>query len=273
MQKIQEALTKGRIFIDGAMGTELYKRGLTQDPATVNETNPQDIIAIHKEYLAAGADIITSNTFGTYSHKYENYAALIESAMDHGRTALEGQANKWLALDLGPTGQMLEPYGNMTEEECLQIYRNSVQAGAPKADLIIIETMISLTEMEIAVTAAKESNLPIFATMTFDAKGRTMMGDTMASMVELLTNLGVSAIGMNCGFGPDMYQAFAAELATLTTLPVVIQPNAGLPDAAGKYNLPPDAFAEAMKLVGAQILGGCCGTSPAHIAAMVKARP
>ena len=272
VQDILEALRRRPLFLDGAMGTELHKRGHTQDPVLINLSAPQDITAVHGEYLAAGADIITANTFGAYSHKYENYVALIEAAMENGRKAMEGYTDKWLALDFGPTGQMLEPYGDMTEEECLEIYKNAVKAGTGKADLIIIETMMSIAELEIAITAAKEAKLPIFATMTFNAQGRTMMGDTVASMVENLTRLEVDAIGMNCGFGPDMYQPLANELAALTGLPIIIQPNAGLPDEKGLYSLSPEEFAESMKTVDAQVLGGCCGTSPAHIAALVKSR-
>ena len=273
MSTIHHLLTQHTIFIDGAMGTQLQQRGLHQDPAQLNLTAASDIIAIHREHLAAGADIITANTFGAYTHKHDNAAQLIKAAIAHGRAALEGQPNKFLALDLGPTGLMLEPYGDTTEEECYAIFKAAVDAGAPGSDLILIETMMDLTELKLAVTAAKEADLPIFATMTFDQNGRTMMGNSISDMVQLLEALEVTAIGMNCGFGPDAYIPLAQELKGQTKLPIVIQPNAGMPvtesDGSIRYDLTAQDFAAAVASMGVKIMGGCCGTSPAHIAALV----
>ena len=275
MDTIHDLLKQRHVFFDGAMGTELQKRGKPEDPALLNLSAPEDIIAIHREYLAAGADILTANTFGAYTHKHENAAEIIKAAISHGRTALAGQKGKWLALDLGPTGLMLEPYGDTTEEECRQIYDDAVKAGAENgADLILIETMMDLAELEIAITAAKATGLPVFATMSFDKNGRTMMGASIADMVTLLEDLGVDALGMNCGFGPDVYAGLAAELTSKTKLPVIIQPNAGMPttsaSGAAEYSLTPEDFAAAMGTMDAKIMGGCCGTSPAHIEALVK---
>jgi len=286
MDNIIDLLARRHVFFDGAMGTELQKRGLRDDPAVLNLTADADIIGIHREYILAGADIITANTFGAYSHKYKNAAEIIKAAISHGRTALESQANKWLALDLGPTGLMLAPYGDTTCEECFRIFAEAVQAGADSgADLILIETMMDLAEMELAVKAAHKTGLPVFATMSFDKNGKTMMGAAVDDMIELLEGLDVDAIGMNCGFGSDVYVPLAADLSGKTKLPVMVQPNAGIPlstlDAAAggeakgqfitaQYNLTIDDFAETMASMDAKILGGCCGTSPAHIAALVR---
>ena len=283
MAKFMDLLAAGRIIFDGAMGTELQKRGLNQDPAMLNLSHPEAIIDIHRQYLAAGADILTANTFGAYIHKHENAADMIKAAMLHGREALKGHPAKWLALDLGPTGLMLEPYGDTTQEECYKIFEEAVTLGAAcGADLILIETMMDLAELELAVTASKKTGLPVFATMSFDKNGRTMMGASLEDMAQLLERLGADTIGMNCGFGPDVYIELAAKLAGITKLPIIVQPNAGMPLPAeldparpgeflpARYSLTAEDFAKAMAAVDAAILGGCCGTSPAHIAALIR---
>jgi len=291
--------TKATIF-DGAMGTELQKRGLHKDPALLNLSHPNEIIAIHQEYLAAGADVITANTFGAYSHKHDNAAELIRAAISNGRQAIkraEGTSPfhakprmtkdspfaPQLALDLGPTGLMIEPYGDTSEEECYQIFKETVRVGIDcGVDLILIETMMDLTELKLAVTVAKETSLPVFATMSFDKNGRTMMGADLDSMVSLLEGLNVDALGMNCGFGPDIYVGLATELSKTTELPIIIQPNAGMPvteetasvpsgsDVSVRYNLTPDDFAKTMVSMNVNVMGGCCGTTPEHIAALAQ---
>jgi len=276
MSNLLKALSSRKILFDGAMGTELQKQGLREDPAVLNLTHPEKIIGIHIQYLEAGADVITANTFGAYSHKYSNYDHMIKAAISHGRKALEGYPGKWLAFDLGPTGLMLEPYGDTTEDECRLIYEEAIQTGVSLgADVILIETMMDLAELSIAVTAAKKTGLPVFATMSFDKTGRTMMGATIQDMVTLLEGLNVDALGMNCGFGPNIYASLAAELRSLTKLPIMIQPNAGLPITGNDsshvyYDLSVEDFAQATAAINADIIGGCCGTSPAHIAALVK---
>ena len=277
MKKKFDLHARGHIIIDGAMGTELQKRGLRLDPALHNQRNPDIITEIHREYLEAGADILTANTFGAYTHKYDNAEEIIKAAMSSGQAAIDGQPDKWLALDMGPTGLMLEPYGDTTHEECLEIFNRAADSGVKcGADLIIIETMMDLAELELAIKAAKQTNLPILATMSFDKNGVTMMGVSINDMVQSLEKLDVDAIGMNCGFGPDLYTKLVAELASKTSMPIVVQPNAGLPvtsPVAGEgtsYSLTPDDFADAMAAMNAKFLGGCCGTSPVHIEALVK---
>ncbi|MCL2360333.1 MAG: homocysteine S-methyltransferase family protein [Defluviitaleaceae bacterium] len=259
------------IFFDGAMGTELHRRGITGDPAILNLTHPQDIIDIHREYLEAGADILTANTFGCYSHKHENAADMIKAAISHGRKALAGYPGRRLALDLGPTGLILEPYGDTTKEECRHIFEEAISHG-DSCDLILIETMMDLTELKLAVITAKKTGLSVYATMSFEKNRRTMMGATIQDMIDLLEGLGVDALGLNCGFGPETYESF---FPLKTKLPIILQPNAGLPQVGEPgtppfYNLSPEDFANTMASLDVSYMGGCCGTSPAHIKALVK---
>ena len=263
------------IFFDGGTGTELQKHGITDNPATVNITHPQIITEIHSAYVQAGANIITANTFGAYSHKIDNFAQVITRAMENARAATHEKC--LVTLDMGPTGLTLEPYGDTPAETAAEIFAATISHGVKNgADIILIETMMDLNELEIAVTAAKATKLPVYATMSFDPTGRTMYGANIKNMVELLTRLKVDAMGINCGQGLDGYKTIIADLLRLTDLPVIVQPNAGLPEmvnGAATYTLPPQDFAAFMADIsnmGVKILGGCCGTTPAHIAAMVE---
>ena len=273
MAKLLTALSARKLLFDGAMGTQLQKRGLTQDPVLLNLTHAKQVTEVHRAYLEAGADIIIANTFGAYKHKHDNFKDIIHAALTNARAAMQGTHDKWLALDLGPTGLMLEPYGDATPEECADIYSATIDTGVSQGvDLILIETMMDLTELEIAVTSAKATGLPVFATMTFDKNGRTMMGASIKDMVSLLEGLGADAIGMNCGFGPDIYANLAKELRLATSLPTIIQPNAGLPttapDGSSGYDLTVSDFVKIVSQIDANIIGGCCGTSPEHIAGL-----
>ena len=267
------------LFFDGGTGTELQKLGITDSPVVANITHPQAIQRVHHAYLQAGANIITANTFGAYCHKHNNFKQIISAAFDNARTAIANispHTNTLVVLDLGPTGLMLEPYGDIPVSEMASIYQKTITHGvASGADAILIETMMDLNELEIAVTEAIKSNLPILATMSFDVNGRTMYGASIKDMVNLLEHLKADAIGINCGHGLAGYKTQVAELTNLTKLPVIVQPNAGLPEiknGMAKYNLSPIEFAEfmaEMSNLGVKILGGCCGTTPAHIAEMV----
>ena len=268
-------------IFDGAMGTALLARGFYGDPVLVNASDADAITEIHREYIHAGATVITTNTFGAYCHKYENAAALIQAATGHAKAAIRAtgaQGKVKVALDMGPLGEMLAPFGDMTQEDAYAIFLHSAEAGAQSgADLILIETFFCTAELEAAVRASKTTGLPVFATMTFDKNGRTVMGTSIGDMVNLLEGLGVDALGMNCGFGPEAYKNLLPELLGVTQLPALVQPNAGLPEIVdGKmvYAQTPEEFAQIMKEIsalGCTYLGGCCGTTPAHIAAMVKA--
>ena len=272
IKKLQET---GTLFIDGGFGTEIYKLGVKGDPALANLQHPEKVIEVHQAYAKAGADIITANTFGAYSHKYDNFDEMIKAAIE---CAIKGSGGKAVALDIGPTGLQLEPYGDSEAEEVAKIFANSILAAkGTGVSLIIIETMMDLNEMELALCQAKTLELPIFATMTFNTNGRTMYGASILDMVELLEKHNVDAVGINCSEGPEGFLQFVPKLQEATKLPIVIQPNAGLPkmvDGKPTYDLPPAeyaAFMSQMHKQGATILGGCCGTTPAHIAQMVKA--
>jgi len=279
---MKKILQNGRLFLDGGFGTELYKLNITVDPAAANLTHPQAVMDIHRAYAAAGADIITANTFG--SHKFDNCGEIISAAVQNARTAAP---SKLIALDIGPTGLLPEPYGTTTREELSAIFASIVSHGVYNGvDLILVETMGDLIEIEIAVTEAKKTALPVFATMSFSPTGRTMYGVSIADMTQLLTQLGVDALGLNCGEGLDAYAPIVTELLDTTKhsgkgdsfMPVIFQPNAGLPQVLGdgtvSYSVSPEGYARfmvKMAKLGVAVLGGCCGTTPAHIAAMVGA--
>lgn len=270
-------LKKEFVCLDGGMGTMLQARGLKpgETPEAWNLENPQKLIDIHKEYLAAGADIIYANTFGANRYKLEHCGYSVERVIRAGianaRRAVSESANPnaLVALDIGPIGQLLEPTGTLTFEEAYDIYKEEVTAGKD-ADLIVFETMTDLYELKAAVLAAKEnSDLPIICTMTFEENMRTFTGCSVSAMALTLEGLGVDAVGINCSLGPEELFPIAEELCRWTTLPVVLKPNAGLPDPiTNKYSLNPKRFAELMEKfvpIGVKIFGGCCGTNPEFI--------
>jgi len=267
---------KNKLFFDGGTGTQLQKLGIQCDPVAANISHPQAITDTHRAYLQAGANVITANTFGAYSHKHKNFAEIIAAAMANAKAAISATPAH-IVLDLGPTGLMLEPYGETTPQEIAAIFAQTIKQGvAHGADAILIETMMDLNELEIAATEAKKTALPVLATMSFDPSGRTMYGASIAGLAELAERLQLDAIGINCGQGLDGYKTLIAELVATANRPIIVQPNAGLPEmvnGAAQYNLSPTDFAQFMAEVadmGVKILGGCCGTTPAHIAAVVK---
>ena len=264
-------------ILDGAMGTMLQSIGIFADPVTANVTHPQAVTDLHIAYLQAGADIITANTFGAYGHKHVGYAQLTEAALCNAANATKNFVNKQIALDIGPTGLTLEPYGGTTTSEVAHIFASTIEYGVKNgADLILIETMMDANELEIAVIEAKKTALPVFASMSFGTNGRTMYGASIQSMVELLERLQVDALGLNCGEGLEPYASLVDELLATTKVPIIFQPNAGLPDIIDGqpvYSVAPSQFAGFMAQQagkGVAILGGCCGTSPAHIQEMVE---
>jgi len=276
---ILDAIKNNVIFFDGGTGTELQKKGIDCEPVLANIKYAQEAQTICGAYINVGANIVTANTFGAYSHKHENYKELIAAAFCNARAraAIDGDKKVWIALDLGPTGLMLEPYGDVPHEEVSEIFAGTIEAGVKNgADIILIETMMDINELELAIVQAKKTGLPVFATMSFDSNGRTMYGASISDMAELAERLEVDAIGMNCGNGLDAYQTLTPELLKSTDLPVIIQPNAGLPkieDGKISYDLSPiafGAFMQKLKNDGVRVLGGCCGTTPAHIAEMVR---
>lgn len=279
---ITEILEKKIVFIDGAMGTFLQENGLKSGelPESMNISNPELITKIHLEYLEAGCDIITANTFGANSIKLEgtnlNAQNVVSAALRNAKAAVKSASitkKRYIALDVGSTGKLLEPFGELTFEEAYDVYKEQITAGeANGADLVIIETMTDTYEMKAAILAAKENTkLPVFATFSFDEKGKLLTGADIACAVSLLEGLSVDALGINCGLGPQKMKMFLHQISELSSLPIIIMPNAGMPVLQnGKtiFEVTPDDFAAdmlEMALGGAQVIGGCCGTTPAHL--------
>ena len=265
------------VYLDGAMGTMLFDKGLKMGeiPELCSIDRPEWIIDIHKQYIAAGSDIIYSNTFGAnrfkLSRSCKSVDEVIGASIACAREAAKG-SSVLVALDVGPIGQLLEPAGTLSFEEAYDIYKEVVMAGS-EADLIVFETMTDLLELKAAVLAAKEnSDKPIITTMTFEQNGRTFTGCSVSAMAYTLEGLGVDALGVNCSLGPKELMPIVKELSAVTTLPIVMKPNAGLPDTiTGEYAVSAEEFASLMtELIplGIKLVGGCCGTSPAFIAAL-----
>lgn len=267
----------GFIYLDGGMGTMLQAAGVETGhiPELLNLTAPEAIMDIHRQYAEAGADIIYANTFGANRCKLggsgHTVAEIVSAGVENARKAAAGRS--LIALDMGPLGQLLEPAGSFTFEQAYDCYKEIVLAGAD-ADVIVIETMTDLYEVKAAVLAAKEnSDKPILVTMTFEENMRTFTGVSPDCMIAVLEGLGVDAVGVNCSLGPDELFPVLDRICSLTELPVIAKPNAGLPDpVTGAFSVTPEDFADsAVKLAnaGVKIFGGCCGTTPAHIAAVV----
>ncbi len=267
---------KKLIFIDGGLGTMLGKTDA--HPEVLVKTDPSRIYDIHAKYRESGADVITSHTFGANRLKLagSGYTVdeIVKSAVEIARRAA---GDKAVTLDIGPTGALLEPMGNLSFEEAYAIFSEVVRAGKD-ADMISIETMTDTYELKAAVLAAKEnSDLPILATVSIDEKGRLLTGADLKSVIALLEGLGVDALGLNCGLGPLQFKTFFDTLTSYTSIPIALLPNAGLPamrDGETVYDLSPEEFAVHMRYFaenGAHILGGCCGTTPAHIRLMREA--
>ena len=269
------------VFFDGGTGSLLVARGLTagEKPEYWNLTHPEVIEELHRAYIGAGADIIKTNTFGAYRHKLgDKTEACVRAALENARKAVEkaGKGTK-IALDLGPTGKLLAPLGDLPFEEAVSVFSETVKLGKDSADLVLIETMSDLYELKAAVLAAKEScALPILVTVALDERGKLLTGADVKTVAALLEGLGVAAFGVNCGFGPSVLLPFVKEMAAVSSLPLIVNPNAGLPRVEGGktvYDLTPEGFAAEMKELFpyATLMGGCCGTTPDHIAALKKA--
>ena len=264
------------------MGTMLQRGGMKPGELSemLNLTRPELIQSIHRAYIDAGSQIIYANTFGANRKKLRNtghsVGEIVAAAIRNARAAAQGTDVK-IALDVGPIGELLEPMGTLRFHEAYDLFAEMMEAGQwAGADLIVIETMTDLYETKAALLAAEEvGELPTFVTMTFDPSGRTFTGCTVASMARTLAGLGADAIGVNCSLGPRELTGIVKELRANTSLPIIAKPNAGLPDPVdGHYDLTAEAFAAAMLPLidaGASIIGGCCGTDPAYIAALKTA--
>ncbi len=276
---LQKLIEKGFVFIDGGMGTQLQSKGLKpgEVPEEWNITNSQIIEKIHRAYFEAGANIATSNTFGANPIKTPKYEEYIIAAINNAKKAKTSE-NQFVALDIGPTGKLLKPLGDLDYEDAIEAFSKVVKAGMKaEPDLIIIETMNDPYELKAAIIAAKEnSSLPIFATFVLDEKGKTITGCDISAMVALLEGLGVSALGVNCSLGAKQLKKFVPEILANASVPVIVSPNAGMPCVhEGKtcYDSTPEDFVcqmEEIAEMGVSILGGCCGTTPKHIELLTK---
>ncbi|MGN0164147.1 MAG: homocysteine S-methyltransferase family protein [Candidatus Ornithomonoglobus sp.] len=284
---IRELLGKEILFFDGGMGTMLQKYGMKggEIPELLNVTKPDMIKGIHAEYLKAGANILTTNTFGANPLKFNALAApldvVIATAIGNARKAInECETDKphFVAFDIGPTGKLMEPIGDLSFDKAYDSFaRIAKTAETAGADLVIIETMSDTLEAKAAVLAVKENTrLPIFLTMTFDETSKTLTGADVHVMSAMFEGLGVDCLGINCGLGPDQIGKMIEELSKVSSIPIMAQPNAGLPQIENGrtvYNVTPEQFAqesEKMARLGASVLGGCCGTTPEHIRALVE---
>lgn len=271
------------LFFDGGMGTMLQARGLRlrELPEVLNVTHPDLIGSIHREYLAAGADFVTTNTFGANRYKMEgsgrSVAEVVSAAVRVAREAADSFGAR-VALDVGPSGKVLAPLGDAAFEDIYETVAEQVRAGAEGCDAVLLETFTDLYELKASLLAVKDHcSLPVFATMSFEEGGRTFFGAGIDSMVMTLEGLGVAALGVNCSLGPVQLEPIVAEICARAHVPVMVQPNAGLPvmrDGVSSYDVTPDRFADVMARfaeLGAAVLGGCCGTNPDHIARTVRA--
>ncbi len=283
---MMEVLGNRLLYLDGGMGTMLQAMGLKggERPESWNLLYPERVEDIHAQYLAAGCDIVTANTFGaTRAHLGDEAEALMAAGVRNARRAVEKAGRGWAAVDMGSLGRLLAPYGDMPFEEAVGQFREAFVAGLKaNGDLILIETMTDLLEVKAAVLAAKEAmealdrKVPLFVSLTFDENGRLLTGADIRGTAAMLTGLGVDALGLNCGHEPTALYENVQELCRWSPLPVFVSPNASLPvvkDGVTVFPTTPEAFGRDMKqmvALGAWGLGGCCGTTPAHIAALVK---
>lgn len=272
------------IFADGAMGTSLQAAGLKpgEVPETWSIKKPDVIRAIHAAYFAAGSDFVLANTFGANRVKYDGLERLedvISASITLAREAANGAKNKFVAIDVGPTGKLLNPSGDFEFDRAYDAFAEAISLGAASgADLVAIETMGDAYELKAAVLAAKEnSTLPILATVALGEDGKLLTGADVETVAAILEGLRVDAIGLNCGLGPDLMLPYVERLVAATNVPIFVKPNAGLPklvDGETRFLVSSDEFAKnVVKLVhaGARIVGGCCGTTSAHIAAVKAA--
>ncbi len=286
MKDILKAIRERRLYFDGGMGSMLQAAGLPEGllPDVWGMQEPAAVQSVHRQYLEAGCRLITTNTFGTTAAKLAPYGVtcqqVMTAAVGNVRAAMAqaGVTDGYVVADIGPTGKLLRPYGDLDFEEAVTAFAEPIRAAAQAgADAILIETMSDLYEMKAAVVAAKENcDLPIFASLIFDASGKLLTGGSPRAAVALLEGLGVDVFGINCGLGPNemapVFEAFWQDSST----PLLLQPNAGLPRSEGGkavYDVDPADFAAQMLPLApmATVMGGCCGTTPAHIKALIEA--
>ena len=284
-KNIMDRIGREWLFFDGGTGSILQEKGLQPGelPETWNLLHPDRILDLHRGYLEAGADIYNTNTFGANRLKFpENLDEIVTAAVKlakEARTQAGRDEDAYVALDIGPTGKLLAPMGDLSFDDAVDIFGEVVRIGAREgADLVLIETMNDSYEAKAAVLAAKENcDLPVFITCVFDGSGKMLTGGTPESVVAMLEGLGVDALGVNCSLGPAQMIPIVERLVKAAHVPVLVNPNAGLPksvDGRTVYDVGPEEFAGYMKQIaalGAAAVGGCCGTTPDYIRAEIAA--
>ncbi|MDY3015078.1 MAG: homocysteine S-methyltransferase family protein [Evtepia sp.] len=285
MRPLLEAIREKRLYLDGGFGSMLQAAGLPEGmlPDIWNLKNPQAVQQIHQAYLEAGCRLLTTNTFGSSRQKLLPYgvspAEVVTAAVQNVRAAMEaaGVTDAYVCGDIGPTGRLLKPYGDLDFEEAVSLFSETIRAAARAgADAILIETMSDLYEMKAAVVAAKEScDLPVLASLIFDGSGKLLTGGSPQGAVALLEGLGVDVLGINCGLGPKEMAGVFQAMWEASSTPLLLQPNAGLPRSEGGkavYDVSPQEYAQQMAPLApmATVMGGCCGTTPAHLQALIE---
>ena len=286
MKTILEAIKERRLYLDGGLGSMLQAAGLPEGllPDLWSIQNPETVQNVHRQYLEAGCRLITTNTFGTNPQKLAPYGVtcgeVMAAAVANVRAAMDqtGVTDGHVMADIGPTGKLLKPYGDLDFEDAVSLFAESIRGAAQAgADAILIETMSDLYEMKAAVVAAKENcGLPIFASLIFDATGKLLTGGSPRAAVALLEGLGVDVFGINCGLGPKEMAPVFEDFWGDSSTPLLLQPNAGLPRSEGGkavYDVDPADYARQMLPLApmATVMGGCCGTTPAHLKALIDA--
>ena len=280
---LRERLGKEWLFCDGGTGTILQEMGLKggELPETWNLSRPDDIKSVARAYFDAGCNIVNTNTFGANSFKYGNVAEVVSAAVRICREARHEAGrddDAYVAIDIGPTGKLLAPMGDLPFNEAVKVFSETIKAGAEAGgDLVLIETMSDSYEAKAAVIAAHETcDLPVIVTTVYDESGKLLTGGSVEGTVAMLEGLKVDAIGVNCGFGPDKMIPIVKRLAACCSLPIVVNPNAGLPRTEGNktvFDVGPEEFSTIMKdiaAMGVHVMGGCCGTTPAHMKALIN---
>lgn len=286
---IRERIQNEIVYIDGGLGSSLIKMGLKSGtaPELWNIEEPQNIVNLHKAYIEAGAQVLTTNTFGANELKLESdkytLCELVSAAVKNAQTAIAQSGKKqgedvYIGLSIGPSGKLLKPLGDLCFEDAVDAFKKTISIGADcGADLIIIETMSDTYECKAALIAAKEAcALPVFVTVAFDENEKLMTGADPVSVIAMLEGMGADAIGINCGLGPHQMKHIAEKYVKYCSVPVIVSPNAGMPKSENGvtvYDVDADEFASVMReiaILGVHGLGGCCGTTPEYIAETVK---
>lgn len=271
------------VLLDGAVGTSIWEKTEDKKPVWIyNIEKPEVVSELCHDYIQAGSKIILANTFGangpavTRSSSY-TVKEVVSKGVQIAKEAVKGTDVK-VALSIGPLSQLIEPYGDLTEEEAEAIYEEQIGSGmAEHPDLVMLQTFMDVEMMRIAATMAKRYDVPVFCTMTFEKVGKTMMGNSVQDVIDILTPVGIDAIGMNCSLGPDLALPIIKEFSEKTDLPLVFKPNAGKPilSSDGKTETPYDAATFAKEVLPAleyvTYIGGCCGSNAEYVKALKEA--